>query len=418
MIDHDILTMDDFKFYGKTVLLRVDINSPVDPKTKKLTDDFRIREHAKTIKELSDKRAKVVILAHQGDPLFLDQFIPLEQHAQILTKLLGKKVIYIDDTFGPAAREIIKKMKNGQILVLENTRYFSEDTRLFEDTITRTPEEQAQTLLVQKLYPLADIFVNDAFAAAHKSQPSLVGFAEVLPSCAGRVLEAELSSLVKLRDKPERPRVFCLGGKKISDRYIMMEPILKRADKLLTSGIIGQLMLKASGYKLGNPSELLIKEMGYEKYVPISKNLLDTYRDKIEFPTDLIVDKKGAMEVEISSLPVDALIMDIGKKTVEKYSKILKNAKTIFFSGPPGVFEKEEFSFGTKTLLKATTESRAFSVAGGGDSVAALEKFGLSDKISYVSSGGGALVRYLSGEELPVETALKKATKRYLMGKS
>ncbi|MFQ5762545.1 MAG: phosphoglycerate kinase, partial [Candidatus Bathyarchaeia archaeon] len=352
MIDHDILTMDDFDCYGKTVLLRVDINCPVDPKTRRITDDFRIREHARTIRELSEKGAKVVVLAHQGDPLFLDQFIPLEQHAQVLSNILGKEVKYIDDIFGPAAREAIRKLENGQILVLENTRYFSEDSRLFEDTITRTPEEQAKTLLVQKLYPLADVFVNDAFAAAHKSQPSLVGFAEVLPSVAGRVLEAELSALVRVRDKPERPCVFCLGGKKISDRYVMMEPILKRADKLLTFGIIGQLMLKASGFKLGNPTESLIREMGYEKYVSISKNLLDTYRDKIEFPVDLLVDKNGGMEIEISSLPVDALAMDVGRKTVERYSEILKKSRIIFFSGPPGVFEKEKFSFGTKTLLK------------------------------------------------------------------
>ena len=299
MIGHDILTMDDFEFQDKTVLLRVDLNSPVDRKTKKIIDDSRIRAHAKTVKELSDKGAKVVVLSHQGDPLFLDQFIPLEQHAQILSEHVGKEVKYIDDTFGPAAREAIRKLEKGQILVLENTRYFSEDTRLFEDTIQRTPEDQANTQLVQKLYPVADIFLNDAFAAAHKSQPSLVGFAEVLPSAAGRVLEAELRALMKVRENPEKPCVFFLGGRKISDKYVVIDPVLKNnaADKILTSGVLGLLMLKASGHELGKPSEALIKELGYEKYIPVSKELLESYGDKIECPTE---DRQVKVELAMS----------------------------------------------------------------------------------------------------------------------
>jgi len=419
MIGHDILTMDDFKFQDKTVLLRVDLNSPVDRKTKKLIDDSRIRAHAKTVKELSDKGAKVVVLSHQGDPLFLDQFIPLEQHAQILSEHVGKGVNYIDDTFGPAAREAIRKLEKGQILVLENTRYFSEDTRLFEDTIRRTPEDQANTQLVQKLYPVADIFLNDAFAAAHKSQPSLVGFAEVLPSAAGRVLEAELRALMKVRENPEKPCVFFLGGRKISDKYVVIEPVLKNnvANKILTSGVLGLLMLKASGHELGKPSEALIKELGYEKYIPVSKELLDSYGDKIECPVDFVVDKDGRKEVDITSMPVDAEIGDIGKKTVEKYSETLKKSKTIFFSGPPGIFEKEEFSAGTKGILKTIIESDAFSVVGGGHSMAALRRYDILDKVSYASTGGGALVRYLSGEELPVIVALKKSAKRHLESK-
>src|SRR3990170_6324588 len=189
MTGYGILTMDDFDFRGKTVLCRVDLNSPLDAKTQRILDDSRIREHARTVKELSDKEAKVVILAHQGDPSIPDQFAQLEQHSQILSRLTGRDVQYIDDTYGPAAREAIRKLEKGQILMLENTRYFGEDTRLFEDTIKKSPEEQAKTLLVQKLYPLADVFVNDAFAAAHRAQPSLVGFPEVLPSVAGRVME-------------------------------------------------------------------------------------------------------------------------------------------------------------------------------------------------------------------------------------
>jgi len=416
MTGYGILTMDDFDFHDKTALCRVDLNSPLDPKTQKILDDSRIREHAKTVRELSDKEAKTVILAHQGDPSIPDQFAPLEQHAQILSKLTGRDVQYIDDTFGPAAREAIRKLEKGRILVLENTRYFSEDTRLFEDTIKKSPEEQAKTLLVQKLYPLADVFVNDAFAAAHRAQPSLVGFPEVLPSVAGRVMEAELNALIRIRDNPQKPCIFCLGGRKISDKYEMMEPVLRNkvADKLLTSGVIGLLMLKASGLELGSATESLIREMHYDKFLPISRNLLDTYgRDKIELPTDVAVEQDGRKEIDVSSLPVDAPIMDVGKKTVNKYSTIIRDAKTVFFSGPPGTFENEQFSAGTEQLLKAIAESGSFSVVGGGHSMAALRKYNVLDKVSYTSTGGGALVRYLSGEELPAIAALKKAAKRF-----
>lgn len=412
--------MDDFDFRGKTVLCRVDLNSPLDAKTQRILDDSRIREHARTAKELSDKEAKVVILAHQGDPSIPDQFAPLEQHSQILSRLTGRDVQYIDDTYGPAAREAIRKLEKGQILMLENTRYFGEDTRLFEDTIKKSPEEQAKTLLVQKLYPLADVFVNDAFAAAHRAQPSLVGFPEVLPSVAGRVMEAEMNALIRIRDSPQKPCIFCLGGRKISDKYEMMEPVLRNkvADKLLTSGVIGLLMLKASGLELGSATESLIRDMHYDKFLPISRKLLDTYgRDRIEFPTDVVVDQGVRREMDVSSLPVDAAIMDVGKKTVDKYSAIIRDSKTVFFSGPPGVFENEQFSAGTKQILNAIVESGSFSVIGGGHSMAALRKYNVLDKVSYISTGGGALVRYLSGEELPAIAALKKAAKRFPSGR-
>jgi phosphoglycerate kinase len=416
MTGQGILTMDEFDFRGKTVLLRLDLNSPLDRKTQEILDDSRIREHAKTVKELSNKQAKVVILAHQGDPSIPDQFAPLERHARILSRLTGRDVQYIDDTFGPAAREAIRKLEKGQILMLENTRYFSEDTRLFEDVIKKSPEEQARTPLVQKLYPLADVFVNDAFAAAHKAQPSLVGFPEVLPSVAGRVMEAEINALIRIRDSPQKPCIFCLGGRKISDRYEMMEPVLRNkvADKLLTSGVIGLLMLKASGLELGSATESLIRDMHYDKFLTISKKLLDTYgRDRIEFPTDVIADQDGGREMDVSSLPIDAAITDIGRKTVNRYSTIIRNSKTVFFSGPPGIFENELFSGGTRHILEAIVESGSFSVVGGGHSVAALRKYNLLDKVSYTSTGGGALVRYLSGEELPAITALRNAAKRY-----
>jgi phosphoglycerate kinase len=408
--------MDDFDFHGKTVLLRVDLNSPIDARSQKIIDDSRIREHAKTVRELSEDGARVVVLAHQGDPLFLDQFVPLQEHAQILSSLIGKEVKYIDDTFGPSAREAIRTLENGQVLMLENTRFFSQDTRLFEGAIKLSPQDQSRTMLVRKLYPLADVFVNDAFAASHLSQPSLVGFTEVLPSIAGRVLESEVRALSKIRERPQRPCVFCLGGRKISDKYEMMEPVLKNnvADCILTSGVIGLLMLKASGLNIGTTSESLINNMGYEKYVQVSAKLLDTYgNDKLFVPSDLAVESETKRtEVDSSALPAKDPVKDIGRKTVERYCAVIKQGGTVFFSGPPGVFESEQFSYGTQHILEAIAESHAFSVIGGGHSIAALRRFNLTERVSYVSTGGGALVRYLSGEELPVIAALKRSTMR------
>jgi len=416
MVGNEIRTMDEYEFHGKTVLLRVDLNSPVDPKTQKITDDSRIREHARTVTELSEKGAKVVVLAHQGDPLFRDQFVPLEEHAQILSRLTGKNVKYVDDTLGPYAREEIRKLENGQILLLENTRYFSEDTRLFEGAVKLSPQEQSKTMLVRKLYPLADVFVNDAFAASHLSQPSLVGFAEVLPSVAGRVLESEVMALSKIRDSPKRPCIFCLGGRKISDKFEIIEPILRNnvADRVLTSGVIGLIMLKASGVDVGAPTESLISSMGFGKYLPTSQKLLDTYgKEKLLIPSDLAVERNAERtEVDVSSLPVKEQVKDIGSKTIEGYCAAIKQAGTVFFSGPPGVIESDQFLVGTRRILQAITESHAFTVIGGGHSIGALRKFNILEKVSYVSTGGGALAKFLSGEELPVIAALKRAATR------
>lgn len=409
MID-DILTIDDVDVKGKTVLLRADLNCPTDPMTRMLTDVSRITRHIKTIRELAERGAKVVILTHQGDPFDeLENFIEVKQHAEILAKMLGKKVSYIDDIFGPASRKAILSLEDGGILLLENTRFFSEDTRRFEDEKKKTPEELAKTGLVQKLYPLADIFVNDGFSVAHRCQPSTVGFSQVLPSIAGRVMEDEIKILSAIKKGAEKPCVFCLGGAKVSDRFKMMEVVLEEgiADVLLSCGIIGQLMLKASGYHLGRATEEFIEKRGFNRYVPICKKLLNTHHKRIRFPVDLAIEQKGRLEVDIASLPVEGLIRDIGRKTAEKFSTIIQEAKTVFMCGPPGCYEKPEFMYGTRTLFRAATASRAFTVAGGGNTNEALIRLDLFDKLSYVSTGGGALLRYLSGEKLAGIEALK-----------
>jgi phosphoglycerate kinase len=243
------LTLDDVKVKGKVVLVRVDFNSAIDPGTKKILEDARIRAHAETtIRELADKGAKVVILAHQGrkgDP----DFIPLRQHSEILGKILKKPVKYVDDLYGEKAKNAIKSLKSGEILVLENVRTFAGETR------DGTPEEHGKTELVRNLAPLADLFVNDAFAAAHRAHASIVGFTAALPSVAGRIMERELKSLSKVLENPEKPCIFILGGAKADDSLEISKYVLDKeiANHVLTGGVVGQVFLAANGIDLGKP---------------------------------------------------------------------------------------------------------------------------------------------------------------------
>ena len=405
-----IKTLDDINVSGKVVLLRIDINSPVDSTTKKMKDDTRIRRSLPTIKELSEKKAKIVILAHQGDPLDYQNFTSLEEHSQILEKLLGKKVKFIDDVVGPTAQEAISRLKDGEILLLENIRLHTEETIIFEKEVKLSPREQAKTTLVKKLSPLADIYVCDAFACVHRSEPSLVGFPQLLPSACGRLFEEELKVLSQVREKPKRPCLFLLGGAKILDAFKMMEKVLENgsADKVLTGGLVGEIILKAAGYNLGSPSEELIRKKNLEEFISPAKKLLKGYETRLLYPQDVAVEGEEREEVDIAQLPVNRLIVDIGKKTVEKYTELIEQAQTIFMNGPVGIYEKGISSYGTEELWRGVARSSAFSVMGGGDTIAAARKFKVDDKISYICTAGGGMVRFLSGEKLPVLEALER----------
>ena len=408
-------TLDDFNLKGKIVLARFDMNSPLDPKTREPIDITRIKESLPTLKELTEKEAKTVILIHQGSDIEYHNYASTEPHSKIISQLLGKPVDYIDDVCGPAARDKIKALKNGQILMLDNVRFMAEEMTLFETKLNLTPEEQTKTLVVRKLAPLADLYICDAFAAAHRSQPTLVGLEEVLPSAMGRLLEKEITALNQLLKNPDKPCIFILGGAKIQDAFLMMPFVLESniADLILATGLVAQIMLLAKGVSLGKPSEDLIKKKNLEEYINESKAILNKFKNKIELPIDLAYVSEGRKEIEVDNLPVDQVLMDIGCNTIAKYKQIIKDAKTIFFNGPAGVFEKAETEFGTKSILSAIAESSTFSVVGGGDSIAAVNKYNLADNISYISTGGGALVRFLSGEELPVIKALKKSAKKF-----
>ena len=403
------LTLDDFNFKDKVAIVRVDFNSPIDPKTKKILDDTRIRAHGQTtIKELMERGAKVVILAHQGRPGEPD-FTPLKQHAEILSKVLKKPVKYVDDIFGEKAQKAIKELKSGEVLVLENVRMYPKERD------KGTPEEHAKTEFIQKLAPLADVFVNDAFSAAHRAHVSVVGFTAVLPSAAGRIMERELKSLSKVLENPEKPCIFILGGAKADDSLEISKYVLDNAiaDNVLTGGVVGQVFLAAKDVDLGEPNMNFLKEKELTSLIPGIKELIKKYSDKVKTPKDVAVEVNGERkEVLVEELPTRYPIFDIGTKTVEKYKGIVKDAKSIVVSGPLGVFEKADFSYGTREILGAIANSKAFSLAGGGHTVAALKEFGLKDKISYVSIAGGALTEFLMGKKLPGVAALEKAAAR------
>jgi phosphoglycerate kinase len=410
-----ICTLEDFDLHGKVVLCRVDINSPLDPATGGLRDTTRIRGCIATLRELSDLGARLVLLAHQGGDLEYQNYASTEPHAAVLAGLLGRQVRFVDDVCGPAARAAILSLRDGEILLLDNVRFLAEELTLFETKLNLSPEQQAKTLLVRTLAPLADYFVCDAFAAVHRSQPSLVGFEEVLPSAMGRLFEFEYSSLSRIREEPGRPCVFVLGGTKVDDAFLMMKSVLADgvADRVLTGGLVGQIMLIARGVDIGAPSTEFIRSRNLWQWVETSRELLAAHASAIELPVDFAVVRGGARhEIDRGDLPSRELILDIGRATAESYSRTIADAGTVFANGPLGVFEQPETASGTRAVWESMASSKAFSAIGGGDSIAAMNAFGLGERFDYVCTAGGGMVRFLSGEELPVVVALRKAAAR------
>ena len=404
-----IKTLDDLEVERKTVFVRVDINSPVDRETKQITDDTRIARTAPTIAELADRQAKVVVLAHQGDPVDFQNFTSLAEHARLLATHIGRDVDFIDDVAGPAARKRISDLAPGDVLLLDNVRQHTEETVIFEKAVSLTFEEQAQTTVVRKLAPLGDAYVNDAFASVHRSQPTLCGFPMVLPAACGRLFEAELRALSKVRESPQRPCLFILGGAKIMDAFKAIGPVLERrtADKVLTQGLVGQIVLKAAGKDLGEANDQVFEDKGLDEFVRAARQLLEKHGGRVLYPTDVAVDADGRRIMHADDLPVDAPIMDLGPQTVERYRNEIAEGGTVFMNGPAGVYEQEDFAEGTRRIWEAVGESSAFSVIGGGDTIQAAKRFGVYDSVDFVSTAGGGLVLYMAGEELPVLAALE-----------
>jgi len=373
------LTLDKLDLLGKKVLLRIDLNS--DIYRGKVVESNRIKTHSKTIKELVKKKAKIVILAHQGSPGKKD-FISLRQHSGILNKYV--KVRFIDDIIGKKALNAIKGLKNGGVLLLENVRFLKEEF---------SPSTNNRFVKIMK--NLFDYYINDAFSVSHRNQTSLVSFPKVLPHGIGRVMEEELKHITNLKSKLKNC-LFILGGKKTED----LIPLLKNK-RILTGGELSLLTLILKGHDLGKENKILKKQFNLlPKIRKYSKNLIN--------PVDLAVNVNGKREVlDLENFPKNYLVLDIGDKTIELYKKEIKKAKVIFFKGAMGMFENKEFASGTREILKAISDSNSFSVIAGGQSSDAIKKFKINkNKFNYVSLSGGALVSYLAGEKLPGLEAL------------
>jgi phosphoglycerate kinase len=402
--DRRYKTLDDFDFKNKTVILRIDINSPIDEKTGEILDESRFIEHSITVNELLEKGAKIIILAHQGRKGDKD-FTNFEKHARILSKYVKGKVKYVPDILGEKALKEIKNLKSGEALLLENIRMMDEETE------EKDPLEHSKGEIVSKLAPLAQIYVNDAFAAAHRAHASTVGFIPILPTAIGRIMERELKALEKIVDNPEKPCIYIVGGAKPKESFNVIKYILEKdiADLVLTGGIIAQVFLKVSNINLGNENEKIIEKLGFKPLMPKAEEIINKYKDKIVTPIDFGIEVDGEREnIMIHELPTNYIIKDIGTYTIKLYSYIIRLAKAIVMNGPLGIFEEKNFSYGTFEIFKAVGKSKAFSVLGGGHTIAALKKSGLEKNFSYVSTAGGALISYISGEKMPVIEALKK----------
>jgi len=397
----NILTLDDFELKDKTVFLRVDMNCPIDPETMEISGTKRIEEATETIESLGS--AKLVVASHQGRVGNKD-YTGMEKHAKVLEKFLNRDIKYVQDVIGSAAKSEIESLKNGEILLLDNLRLCAEENYEFSST------EAAKTIMVQRLAKLFDLCVLDSFPSAHRSHPSIVGFPQVLPACAGRIVEREVRKLDEILTVAKAPHVVVLGGAKISDRIESVKLLIKngRADHVLLTGLIGNVFMRAQGRI---KSSLGIKRE--EEVVAKAHSLIGEYPDVFSTPVDVAVDKDGSrVEVDVRDAIRGDAINDIGPKTVEHYSKIISGAGTVFISGPAGFFEKEQFMFGTKALLEAVANSMATTIVSGGHLTHALKKYSLADKINHVSTAGGALVLYLAGERLPMIQALEEAAKR------
>ena len=390
-------TVRDVDVTGKRVLVRVDFNVPIQD--GEVTDDTRIRAALPTIQYLIEKGAKVILMSHLGRPKpeNRDQF-KMDPVAKRLSELLGRPVKKVDAVVGPEVEKAVAEMQPGDVLLLENTRF-------------EPGERKNDPDLARKLAALADIYVNDAFGSAHRAHASTAGVKQVrpdLPAVAGFLMERELQMLGKVLGTPERPFVVVLGGAKISDKIGVLERLLGLADRVLIGGGMANTFLKAKGLEVG-------KSLVDEEALDEARRFLEEAGDKIVLPVDVVVADRFAADAEAKVVPVDQvppdwMILDIGPKTVELFAEILRQARTVFWNGPMGVFEFPRFAEGTFAIARVLAELEdAVTVVGGGDSAAAVQQAGLADKMTHVSTGGGAALEFLEGKELPGVAVLDPA---------
>ncbi|HVT14502.1 MAG TPA: phosphoglycerate kinase [Fimbriimonadaceae bacterium] len=384
-------SVEDIDVSGKRVLLRCDFNVPLDG--AKITDDRRITEALPTIKYLLGHGASVILCSHLGRPKGgpAPEF-SLRPVADRLTQLLGVDVQLLPDCIGPEVEAYCQGMKPGDVALLENVRFHKE-------------EEANDPGFAKQLAGLAEVYVNDAFGTAHRAHASTEGVAHILPGVCGYLIQKELRYLGQALDNPSRPYVAIMGGAKVKDKIEVIESLLPRVDRLLLGGGMIFTFYKAQGHEIG-------KSLLDEGNIDFAKRLLDGQGDKIVLPTDVVVAAElsptaSTEIVGIDSIPADKLGADIGPATQKAYAELIKGAKLVVWNGPMGVFEMAPFEAGTRAVADAMAESGATTIVGGGDSAAAVEKFGVADKMSHVSTGGGASLEFLEGKELPGIAALQ-----------
>lgn len=388
-------TLKDFATAGKAVFVRADFNVPMDGDGN-ITDDTRIRAALPTIQYLQEQGAKIILASHLGRPK--GQFNPKYSLAPVaarLSKLLGTEVIMAKDCVGDEVKSEIAKLQNGQVLLLENVRFYAE-------------EEKNDPAFAAKLAELAEIYINDAFGTAHRAHASTEGIARMLPAGAGFLMQKEIEIMGKALANPERPFVAIIGGAKVSDKIAVIDNLLEKADCLIIGGGMANTFLKAQGYALGAS---LVED---DKLELASRLLAKAKERKVDFllPTDVVVADKFAADannkvVDVTEIPEGWMALDIGPASIERFSRAVASAKTVVWNGPMGVFEMDAFAKGTQAVAQTLASSSAVSIVGGGDSVAAVEKAGIADKISHISTGGGASLEFLEGKALPGVVALQ-----------
>jgi phosphoglycerate kinase len=387
-------SIQDVEVQGKKVLVRVDFNVPVD-ENRQVTDDTRIRAAIPTIKYLQDKGAKVILISHFGRPKGqVNEKYRLDPVVGRLSQLLGQTVTKTADCIGPIVQQAVNKLQAGDVLLLENVRF-------------HPGEEKNDQELARELASLADIYVNDAFGTAHRAHASTAGVTKLLPAVAGFLMQKEIEIMGKALKEPERPFAAIIGGAKVSDKIGVIENLLNKVNSLIIGGGMANTFLKAQGYEIG-------KSLIEAEKVELAGTLIKQAKQRgveLLLPTDVVIAEAFSADaahkvVDVQAIPAEWMALDIGPQTAAKYAKTVKSAKTVVWNGPMGVFEMESFAKGTEAVAKALAESGAITIVGGGDSVAAIEKIGVADKITHISTGGGASLEFLEGKALPGVEAL------------
>lgn len=386
-------TMNDVEVKGKRVFVRVDFNVPMED--GKITDDTRIRAALPTIKHLVDEGAKVILASHLGRPKGeVVEDMRLTAVGNRLAELLGKPVLKLDESVGETVKTAVHNMNDGDVVLLENVRFHK-------------GEEKNDAELAKQFAELAEIYVNDAFGAAHRAHASTAGIAEYLPAVSGFLLQKELDVLGKALSDPERPFTAIIGGAKVKDKIGVIDHLLDKVDNLIIGGGLAYTFVKAQGHEIGN-------SLVEEDKIELAKEFMQKAKDKgVNFlmPVDAVVASEFSKDadskvVDIDAIPADWMGLDIGPKTVALYADTIKNSKLIIWNGPMGVFEMEKFADGTKGVAEAMAETAGYTIIGGGDSAAAVEKFHVAYKMDHISTGGGASLEFMEGKELPGVVAL------------